>query len=260
MLAEENLIKRLQTKNLKGIIFDFDGTLLDISEPLQKAIEEIFEEYKITANPETTLQEIGALMETIQGYPLPKIVLESHDMFKYISSLESFTFLKKLQIAAKMFTRYLTYAKEAPFFSESVKVLKKLSKSYDLFIVSHNQTKNVLEHLERENISSIFKGIYGADALPSLKPDPHSLTPVFESYKSCKLDDFLMIGDMPSDIQAGKDAGVWTVAITTGVSKRDVLAEYGPHIIIDSLTELLDIIEKKNGPKSSSQKELKIKS
>lgn len=259
MSTDNQLIKRLRSGSIRGIIFDFDGTLLDIREPLQKSIEEIYEEKGIKADIETTIEEIGALMETIQGYPLPKIVLQSFEMFKYISSLQSISFLKKLQIAVKIFSKYLTYAKEAPFYPNAIDVLKKLKKSYDLFIVSHNQTRNVLEHLEKQKIEGFFKDIYGADKLPALKPDPAALKPVFQGYKSCKLDEFIMVGDMPSDIEVGREAGVWTVGITTGVSRKDKLAEFKPNLLIDSLEEFLSLFEKKSISESNAQKNIKIK-
>ena len=208
MSADNQLLKRLQTGAIRGIIFDFDGTLLDIREPLQKSIEEVYQKKNINADISNTIEEIGVLMETIQGYPLPKILLESYDMFEYITSLKSLTFFKKLEIAVRISTKYLTYAKEAPFYPNCIEIMKKLKKNYDLFIVSHNQTRNVLEHLEKKDIKSLFKGVYGADVLPALKPDPNALTPVLESYKSAKLKEFIMIGDMPSDIISGKEAGV----------------------------------------------------
>ncbi len=244
-MHSEQLIRNLQNGSIRGLIFDFDGTLLDIAEPLKNSIKEVFEEYKIISDMETTILEIGALMETIQGYPLPKIVLQSYDMFKYISSLKSLTFMKKIEIAAKIFSRYLTLANEAPIFPNADKILKKLNKSYDLYIVSHNQTKNIIEHLEKHNLMNLFKGVYGADILPALKPDPNSLKPVFDNYKTSRLRDFVMIGDMPSDIIAGVEAGVWTIAVTTGVSSKEVLTEQGASLVIDSLSELIKITEKK---------------
>ncbi|MFX1357272.1 MAG: HAD family hydrolase [Promethearchaeota archaeon] len=258
MTTENQLIKQLHSGSIRGIIFDFDGTLLDIREPLKKSIEEVYEDKGIKADIDVTIQEIGALMETIQSLPLPKILLGSHEMFKYITSLQSISFLKKLQIATKIFTKYLNYAKEAPFYPKAIEILKKLKKSYDLFIVSHNQTRNVLEHLENENILGIFKEVYGADKLPILKPDPGALSPVFESYKSCKLNQFIMIGDMPSDIEAGKEAGVWTIGIASGVSSRETLAEFKPDLLIDSLDEFINIIEKKSVSEPNVQKKLKI--
>ncbi|MFX1496790.1 MAG: HAD family hydrolase, partial [Promethearchaeota archaeon] len=172
MNNDNQLIKALHSKSIKGIIFDFDGTLLDISEALRTSIEEVFERKKLTADIDTTIGEIGALMETIQALPLPKIMLQSHELVKHISSFQSLTYLKKLEIAARIFTKYLTYAKESPFFPGSIELLKKLSKSYDLFIVSHNQTRNLEDHLERLGIENLFKGVYGADLLPELKPSP----------------------------------------------------------------------------------------
>ncbi len=260
MNSDNELVKRLQNGTIRGIIFDFDGTLLDIREPLRNSIEEVFNEKQINYDIETTMQEIGALMEIIQGTPLPKIILEAHDLFKYITSLQSISFLKKLRIATKIFTTYLTYAKEAPFYPEADDFIKKFKKSYDFFIVSHNQTKNIIPHLEENKIKSVFKGVFGADLLPGLKPDPDALNPVFESYESCNLREFIMIGDMPSDIQAGREAGVWTVGVASGVSKKEMLADFEPDLLIDSLDELKGLIENKNISNSNTQNSIKIKS
>jgi HAD superfamily hydrolase (TIGR01549 family) len=251
MSAESQLLKRLQTGAIRGIIFDFDGTLLDIREPLRTSIEEVYQKKKINADIGNTIEEIGALMETIQGYPLPKILLESYDMFEYITSLKSLTFFKKLEIAVRIFTKYLTYAKEASFYPNCIEIMKKLKKKYDLFIVSHNQTRNVLEHLENKDIKPLFKGVYGADVLPALKPDPNALSPIFESYKSAKLKEFIMIGDMPSDIISGKEAGVWTVGIASGVSSKQTLAESSPDVLVESLDEFLKLIEQKKPSNSN---------
>ncbi|MFX0075346.1 MAG: HAD family hydrolase [Candidatus Hermodarchaeota archaeon] len=260
MISDNRLVKRLQNGTIRGIILDFDGTILDIREPLQNSIEEVFEEKQIKTDIETTMQEIGALMEIIQGTPLPKILLESYELFKYITSLQSLTFFKKLRIAVKIFTKYLTLAKEAPFYPEASEFINKYKKTYDLFIVSHNQTKNIIPHLEENKVKNIFKGVFGADLLPGLKPDPAALNPVFESYKSCNLKDFVMIGDMPSDIQAGREAGVWTVGVASGVSKKEILAEFKPDLLIDSLDDLKRLIESKNISDSSTKNSVKIKS
>ena len=257
-LENNQLIKNLQNGTIRGIIFDFDGTILDIREPLHNSVEEVFQEKKIIADTNTTIQEIGALMETIQSLPLPKILLESYEMFRYISSLQSITYLKKLQIATKIFTKYLTYTKEAPFYPDALDFIKKYKKNYDYFILSHNQTKNIIPHLEENRIKSYFKGVYGADLMSALKPDPNSLSVVFESYKSCKLTEFVMIGDMPSDIIAGNEAGVWTIGIASGVSNREVLADNKPSLLVDSFQELINLIENKNISNSKNQKSIKI--
>ena len=152
---------------------------------------------------DTTIQEIGALLETIQGYPLPKILLESYEIFKYITALKHLSYFKQLGIAVKIFSKYLEYSKEATFFPSVNPLLRKMKKFYDIFVVSHNKTETIIKHLEKESLSGLFKGIYGSDKIPVQKPDPMALQPPLENYEKRHRDEFLMIGDMPSDIIAG---------------------------------------------------------
>jgi HAD superfamily hydrolase (TIGR01549 family) len=254
------LLNKLRAGSLRGIIFDFDGTLLDVREPLEKSINEVFSYYKVNANMDTTFQEIGALLETIQGYPLPKVLLESYEIFKHITALEGITFFKQLRIAVKTFSKYLEYSKDATLYPGVKPILKRLKKSSDLYIVSHNKTETIMNHLEEEGIDKFFKDVYGSDKIPVQKPDPMALQPVIENYEMRKRNEFLMIGDMPSDIIAGKEAGFWTVAISSGVSKKEILTEQKPDLLVDSLGDLLNILDKKISPKSSSQDSLPIKS
>jgi HAD superfamily hydrolase (TIGR01549 family) len=242
MNRADELNKRLESGSLRGIIFDFDGTLLDIREILEKSIKEVLADQNTNFNMETTIQEIGALLETIQGFPLPKILLESYEIFKHITSLNNLSYFKQLRIAVKIFTKYLEYSKVAPLLPGVKLLLKKLAKSFDLFIVSHNKTEIIMEHLENENIAKLFKGVYGSDRIPVQKPDPLALQPPLETYERRKRDDFLMIGDMPSDIIAGREAGLWTIGVTSGVSKKEVLMEFQPDLLINSLEELLNIL------------------
>lgn len=242
MNAKNELITRLESGSLRAFIFDFDGTLLDIREILEKSIKEILVEQNIEVDMETTIQEIGALLETIQGYPLPKVLLESYEIFKHITSLKNLSYFKQLRLAVNIFAKYLEYSKEAPLLPGVKSLLKKLRKSYDLFIVSHNKTETIIEHLEKEKIGKMFKGIFGSDKIPVQKPDPLALQPPLETYDNRKRDEFVMIGDMPSDIIAGREAGFWTVGVSSGVSKKEILSEYGPDLLIDSLEELLQLI------------------
>ncbi len=244
MSSRKNLIERLKTGSLRAIIFDFDGTLLDVRGILQKSIEEILMEKNADIDMETTIQEIGALLEVIQGYALPKVLLESYEIFKHITALEKLSYFTKLRIAIKIFTRYLEYSKDAQFFPGVKSFLEKFRKSYDLFIVSHNKTKTIIKHLESEGIDGFFKGVYGSDKIPVQKPDPMALQPPLEYYKTRHRDEFLMIGDMPSDIIAGREAGFWTVGVSSGISKREILIENQPDLVVDSLNELQALIDR----------------
>ena len=242
-MSENNqVIKQLQTGSLKAIIFDFDGTLLDIKEIIEKSIKETLGKENMNIDLEITLQEIGALLETIQGYPLPKVLLESYEIFKNITALKDLSYFNKLKIAIKIFSKYLEYSKEASLFPAVKPILKKLAKSFDLHIVSHNKTETIIEHLKKEGVDNYFKAVFGSDKIPVQKPDPLALQPPLEIYKTRKRSEFLMIGDMPSDIIAGREAGFLTIGVSSGVSTKEILSEYKPDLLIESLDELLKVL------------------
>ena len=261
-MNDQKIIKKLRERSFRGIIFDFDGTLLDVMDPLKRSIEEVYTEKNIQADMDLTIQEIGTTLESIQGYPIPKILLQSYEIFKAISSLSHLRYLKKLRIAMKIFGKYQQYSKEASIFPGSKELISFLKKDCVLFIVSHNQTRSVIESIEKEGLEKYFEEVYGADKLPALKPHPDAFLPVLEKYKKIKGSEWLVFGDMPTDIEAGKEAGLCTVGIASGISKKEVLAEFQPDLLVNSITELLELLGIKNGRISNSnvRTSLKIKS
>jgi len=262
MKRDQQLIERLQKHTIKGIIFDFDGVLLDVKEPLHKAIDEVLNKRSIQYEKESTLLEVGAVLESVQGYPMSQIILQSYQIFKCITVLEKFRLLKKLRLAIEIFAKYQDYSKEAEFHTGSKLLLETLSKHFDLYIISHNITESILRHLERESFEGFFLDIYGQDKLPALKPDPASVEAPLNNYKSYNTDDFLVIGDMPTDIEAGKGAGFWTIAVASGLSKKEVLAEYEPDLLLNSITDILPFFGVDAGHVINPQanKKLRIKS
>ncbi len=51
------------------------------------------------------------------------------------------------------------------------------------------------------------------------------------------------MGDTRSDIKAGKAAGMRTVGVLTGFDDYDALNQEMPDAIIDSIEDLMDVIE-----------------
>ena len=56
----------------------------------------------------------------------------------------------------------------------------------------------------------------------------------------------LYVGDMVVDVQAGNNAGIKTVAVTTGSSTREEIAESSPHAIIGNVSEAAVIVDELN--------------
>ena len=86
-----------------------------------------------------------------------------------------------------------------------------------------------------------FSTVYGQrDGVP-IKPDP---TIVYQTAEAAgiAIDDALYVGDSCVDMQTGLNAGIETCGVTWGFRPRTELEKYHPQHIVDSATELKDII------------------
>ena len=95
-------------------------------------------------------------------------------------------------------------------------------------------TRRVLTHL---GIAEHFAQIQGSDNIP-FKPDPFIITKILED-QSWEKGDTLMVGDTDNDILAGKRADVPTCGVTYGSLTKEQIEQLNPDIIIHSLPELL---------------------
>ena len=73
------------------------------------------------------------------------------------------------------------------------------------------------------------------------KPNPEGIYFILEQLKvdSKKT---LMVGDSTHDIEAGKQAGIFTCAVSYGYRPLSILKKSNPDFIIDNVKELKNII------------------
>jgi HAD superfamily hydrolase (TIGR01509 family) len=116
-----------------------------------------------------------------------------------------------------------------------------------IVIVSNNAGEAIARYLELHNLSQLVQGIVGRSHVnpQKMKPHPEPIrralgilgTPPSQS---------VLIGDSPTDIQVGKQAGLRTVAYVNRPSKRERLHEQGPDAFVDDMAVLARLI----GPRS----------
>ena len=113
---------------------------------------------------------------------------------------------------------------------------------YRKAVISNKREYQSSEILSRLNLRRYFDIVAGSDTTPERKPSAVPLLHVIRKFGALP-EAAVMIGDSTFDIEAGKRAGVKTVAVTYGYQDRSVLesADY----LIDRFSELpavLDII------------------
>ncbi|MCK4688295.1 MAG: HAD-IA family hydrolase, partial [Candidatus Lokiarchaeota archaeon] len=197
---------KLNLELYKGIIFDLDGVIYDITDAITKAVDDGIEKYQLKVNRDAVMEEIAHLIEEIQNYPVPKILLNSYELLK-INSLEGLSFFKKLRIAIFLFNQFNKYREEATIFNGIDDLISKLSKSLKLAILTNNKSQYAEEVLEKFNLTKYFGTIIGFNEVSEVKPSPEGILKILEKWK-IKSSEAIFIGDMTTDIEAGKNANV----------------------------------------------------
>lgn len=226
--------------NIKGVIFDLDGVIYDIGPSLKKAVEDGVEKYKLSIDLESVLQEVAHLIEDIQNYPVPKILLNSYDLLKDAEFVKGLSYLKKMRIALFLFNQFNKYRAEAKTFEGIDDLLAKLSKKVKLAILTNNKSTYAEEVLVKFNLDKYFDVIIGFNDVTENKPSPEGILKILTKW-NMKDTDVAFIGDMTSDILAGKAANVSTVSVATGLAKKQALLDNNPDFLVDSPKELKNL-------------------
>jgi len=96
-----------------------------------------------------------------------------------------------------------------------------------------NPSRDILHAL---GLGDFFVRIYGGNSFSTKKPDPLGVQTILQE-TGVAADEALMIGDSAVDILTGRNAGLWTCAVTYGFAPHS-LEEVPPDVLIESPREL----------------------
>ncbi|MFW9865775.1 MAG: HAD family hydrolase [Candidatus Thorarchaeota archaeon] len=227
----------------KGIVWDLDGTIYDISEAIRKAVDDSVEKYEMKVNTDDVMEEIAHLIEEIQNYPVPKIVLNSYDLLK-VEFLTGISFFKKLRIAIFLFNQFNKYKEDESTIFEGVdKLLSKMyKKKLRMAILTNNKSQYAEEVLEKFNLTKYFDTIIGFNDVSEVKPSPEGIQLILKKWK-IKPSEAIFIGDMSTDVDAGKAASVKMVCVASGLAQKTTLQAHRPDILVDTTEELINLFD-----------------
>jgi HAD superfamily hydrolase (TIGR01509 family) len=121
-------------------------------------------------------------------------------------------------------------------------VLRRLkAKGFKLGIITTKYREPVMEVLSRFGISELFDVVVTGYEVIKHKPAPDI---VLEAAKRLRVDSrqCVVVGDSPLDVQAGKRAGSFTIAVLSTTYTRKQLESAKPTIIIEKLEGILNIL------------------
>lgn|GEM_PF-882397 len=210
----------------KGIFLDLDGTIVDSTGAYIEAAQTAFHALKMQPPQTSVLLEIPKRME--QHLTLDDITEGCTAKFMpiYLGAFRSIT-ERKTQLL--------------PNVSATLATLSQRSK-LALITMRHVPNQVIQKELDYFGIAQYFTHVATGLDTAKPKPAPEALIRCREAL-GVDMCDCLIAGDSVSDMRAGKAAGAKTVALLSGLYRREELEQEQPDLVLPDLTALPEHVE-----------------
>lgn len=214
-------------RDLRAIVFDFDGTLakLNIDFPLmRKSLMELISSYGV---PEAHVSNLLVLE-----------MIEAGRQWLAAYGKDGADFCEKTM--RLIYTIEMEGAEKGELLSgvkETLLALK--SRGLGTAVLTRNCRDAVLKVFP--DINDYCPVVVTREATSKVKPQPDHLLIALE-YLKASPQNAAVVGDHPMDIEVGKKLGTMTIGVLTGFYNRKGLEEAGADLIIDSAASILEYI------------------
>ena len=215
-------------RDIKLVIFDFDGTLADTKE-------------NIILTFQMTMKELGVEIKSRQECAAT-IGLTLEDAFKVLypgMAAEKYALLRDTYRRIFKENRKILVPGLFPEVMETLEELHR--RGYLMSIASSRLSPSLHSFLEDMKIAHLFEYAVGGDNVEHPKPAPDAVLQILRHY-NLSAEEAFVVGDMPFDINMATNAGVKSCGVTWGNADAAQLKESGANYIIDKMSQLLEIL------------------
>ncbi|MBQ7598555.1 MAG: HAD hydrolase-like protein [Clostridia bacterium] len=218
----------MQNRRYDGVIFDFDGTLVDTGEGILKSLQFAFEDH---------------------GRPIPT----AEDLKKFIGPPIYYSFTTFYNVSEADVGDYIkSYRKryrekgifECRLYDGMEQTLRALKKGgVKLGIASSKPLHLIYDVMQVVGITELFDAVVGTQLDDSRHEGKADL--VNESREKLGIDDktrVLMVGDRYFDIDGAAGAGVDSAGMLYGYGSREEFEAHGATFVLSEATELLPLV------------------
>jgi phosphoglycolate phosphatase len=223
--------------NAISFVFDLDGTLINSTEIGDKIEKEIYKTFNIEIDEKTETEIEELTYEIIQGENRKNLGMKlMWAIFKKLG-LNFFQRVRALYISSKIF-------KEENKKVELYKGVKDLftfldGKGFNYAIATTSSKDEAEDRLSK--FSDLYQKLEGKiitrSDVKNLKPHPESITKAAK-LMNASLNRVVMVGDMHTDIQMGKEVDAITIGVLTGVFSKEKFEKYNPDFILPSVAQI----------------------
>lgn len=216
-------------KNLRVVIFDLDGTLIDSKLDLANAVNATLEHFSYKPLPhEEVFGYIG------QGAPMLVRRALGHTQDDELVEKALPFFLSYYR--AHMLDTTVTY----PGVRKGLAALTEAGCT--LTVLTNKPERFSRELLKGLGLGDFFRLVYGGNSFEQKKPDPVGIETTLRETGETK-ERALMVGDSEIDVLTARNAGIAVCGVNYGLGSH-LLEEYPPDLRVDSLVEIAERIRR----------------
>lgn len=209
------------------IYFDLDGPILDVSGKFYKIYSDILGERGFSTLPKERYWQLKK-----EHTPIPQIILQTCPQ-EFVEQYVK----KRLEVIENF-----EYLKHDEIISGAERVLKELIQNHQLILVTlRNNSKTLFQELKFFDLKKYFTTILSLD---NNHGDWRIKVKLIKESGTLTDQNSLIVGDTEADIVAGKNLGIKTCAVLSGIRTKELLQKASPDIIIDDVNSLSGAIWK----------------
>jgi len=209
---------------IRGIIFDFDGTLIDSYEAIAESLNHVRQSYGLDP---VGIDEVKNLV----GHGLEHLIQTSVGQDRIDEGVQRFR--QCYAGICEQKTRILPQVKDT---------LEELDRrGYQMAIATNKPSyfaRDILRSLEMEHL---FAEVLGPNDVERPKPDPEMLE-IIMMRVGLSPEEVVYVGDMLLDIEVAQRAGVAVYAVPTGSATREALLAGRPDRLLHRFSDLLTVL------------------
>ena len=216
----DNVHKMMHRGGFKAVLFDLDLTLIDSLKAIVNSIKHVLDLHGYSIQKEEIAKLVGkaSLEEQFQAL-VPS--LSDDEVDEYVNCYRQ-----------HYLAHHIENTKLYPHVKETLQNLKSLD--FKLGVVTGKYKKPTLEALNYFQLTPLLNVIVSSYDVKKHKPAPDV---IFEAARRLGVNasECVFVGDSPADVEAGKRAGCFTIALSRNRVSRRQLEEVEPDVLLDDL-------------------------
>ena len=210
----------------KSIMFDLDGTVTDSGKAITSSVAYALAQFGITNQP----------IEKLQTFIGPSLF----DSFTREYNMSAADCDKAVSYYRSIYEKERMY--DVDIYEGIPELLQNLNQNnYMVLLITSKPLKFAKMILEKIRLASFFDHMVGPDLSDHSSDKKLLIEKAITDYKLNK-QECIMIGDTRFDICGASDAGIDSIGVTYGYGTPDEMKEAGATFMVNSVTEIANII------------------